>query len=108
MQQEKVDFLVAVGEKLCNLDSTPEMQKLEGLTDASVSAKTEPNHAWDDGDQNFVDIVATMVGLQRRICPSHEPFEPVAVPPGQVEDQVACASLLIASHLNTKRVALQI
>ena len=64
MQREKLDFLVAVGEKLCNLDSTTEMQKLEGLTDASSSAKTEKNHEWDandDGSEEFVQMIAEMV-----------------------------------------------
>ena len=74
MQREKVDFLVAMGEKLCNLDSSNEMQKLEGLTDASSKTKTEKNHAWDGGDgatadsatnnqtpEEFLDMVAEMV-----------------------------------------------
>ncbi len=44
MQREKVDFLVALGEKLCHLESSAEMQKLEGLTDASGNTKTEKGH----------------------------------------------------------------
>ncbi len=61
MQREKLDFLVAVGEKLCNLDTSTEMQKLEGLTDASGNAKTEQNHSWDDNAEEFVHSVAEMV-----------------------------------------------
>ena len=34
----------------------------EGLTDASSNAKTEKNHAWDDGvTEEFVDSIALMV-----------------------------------------------
>jgi len=61
MQREKLDFLVAVGEKLCNMESTPEMQKLEGLTDASSGAKTEKNHQWEDSPEEFVEAIAQMV-----------------------------------------------
>ena len=64
MQREKLDFLTAVGEKLCNLDAkTTEMQKLEGMTDASANAKTEKNHKWDDTPEEFVDIVAESVSI---------------------------------------------
>ena len=61
MQREKVDFLVAVGEKLCNLEGSTEMQKLEELTDASNNVKSERNHRWDDSPEDFVDAVAEMV-----------------------------------------------
>ncbi len=61
MQREKVDFLVAVGEKLCNLETSNEMQKLEGLTDASNSAKTEKNHKWDEANEEFAQLLADMV-----------------------------------------------
>ena len=62
MQREKVDFLVAVGEKLCNMESgSTEMQKLEGLTDASNNVKTERNHRWDDADEDFVQTISQMV-----------------------------------------------
>ncbi|TRY78188.1 hypothetical protein TCAL_04263 [Tigriopus californicus] len=62
MQREKLDFLTAVGEKLCNLNaSTKEMQKLEGLTDSSSTAKTEKNHRWDDSPEEFVEIISRMV-----------------------------------------------
>ena len=64
MQREKLDFLTAVGEKLCNLDAkTPEMQRLEGLTDASANMKTEKNHKWDDSPEEFVDIVSEAVSV---------------------------------------------
>ena len=34
----------------------------EGLTDASSNAKTEKNHAWDEGvTEEFVDSIALMV-----------------------------------------------
>lgn len=66
MQREKIDFLVAVGEKLCNLDSSTEMQKLEGLTDASSNAKTESNHAWDaeDSPEEFLQMISQLVSDQ--------------------------------------------
>ena len=62
MQREKVDFLTAVGEKLCNLDgNSTEMQKLEGLTDASSNARTEKDHPWDTAPEEFVNPIAEMV-----------------------------------------------
>ena len=62
MQREKVDFLVAVGEKLCNMESgSTEMQKLEGLTDASNNVKSERNHRWDDVDEDFAETISEMV-----------------------------------------------
>ena len=63
MQREKVDFLVAVGEKLCHLDTSTEMQRLEGLTDASANARDCPNHRWDDAPEEYVEDIAQMVGL---------------------------------------------
>lgn len=65
MQKEKLDFLVAVGEKLCHMESSPEMQRLEGLTDASSGSKTEKNHKWDSGsNEEFADIVSEMIANQ--------------------------------------------
>ncbi len=67
MQREKIDFLVAVGEKLCNLDSSPEMQKLEGLTDASTQSKTEKAHKWDgDVPEEFIHHISVMVRKKLR------------------------------------------
>ena len=61
MQREKIDFLVAMGEKLCNLDTSNEMQKLEGLTDASKKTKTEKEHQWDDAPEEYLDTISEMV-----------------------------------------------
>ena len=36
---DKVDFLIAMGENLIQMKSCNDMQKLEGLTDASANAK---------------------------------------------------------------------
>lgn len=68
MQREKVDFLVAVGEKLCHLDTSTEMQKLEGLTDKSNTAKDEKNHDWDNAPDDHVNIVSEMVSLKYFLC----------------------------------------
>lgn len=43
MQREKVDFLVAVGEKLCNMDSSTEMQKLEGTNKSGQEVQGHQN-----------------------------------------------------------------
>ena len=43
----KVDQLIAVGENLIQMKSSNDMQKLEGLTDASSNAKSDPAHNLD-------------------------------------------------------------
>ena len=45
--QAKVDTLIAMGENLIQMKSCNDMQKLEGLTDASSNAKTDPPHMFD-------------------------------------------------------------
>ena len=40
----QVDQLIAVGENLIQMKSSNDMQKLEGLTDASSNAKSDPSH----------------------------------------------------------------
>ncbi len=44
-----------------NQDTSPEMQKLEGLTDASSNTKTEKAHRWDDAPEDFVADISVMV-----------------------------------------------
>ena len=39
-----MDQLIAVGENLIQMKSSNDMQKLEGLTDASSNAKSDPTH----------------------------------------------------------------
>ena len=40
----QVDQLIAVGENLIQMKSSNDMQKLEGLTDASSKAVCDPSH----------------------------------------------------------------
>ncbi|CAB4069978.1 unnamed protein product [Lepeophtheirus salmonis] len=61
MQREKLNFLIALGEKLCRMESSPELQKIEGLTDASSKMKTEKNIEWDDGNEDFINVISEMV-----------------------------------------------
>ena len=42
-----MDQLIAMGENLIQMKSSTDMQKLEGLTDASANAKSEPDHNLD-------------------------------------------------------------
>ena len=44
---DQVDQLIAMGENLIQMKSSTDMQKLEGLTDASANAKSEPDHNLD-------------------------------------------------------------
>ena len=50
---DKVDMLIALGENLIQMKSSTDMQKLEGLTDASANAKSEPSHNLDSNNLEF-------------------------------------------------------
>ena len=50
---DKVDMLTALGENLIQMKSSTDMQKLEGLTDASANAKSEPDHNIDSSNLEY-------------------------------------------------------
>ena len=50
---DKVDMLIALGENLIQMKSSTDMQKLEGLTDASANAKSEPAHNLESNNLEF-------------------------------------------------------
>ena len=54
---EKVDFLIAMGENLIQMKSSTDMQKLEGLTDASTNAKTDPAHNFESNSLEFTQHI---------------------------------------------------
>ena len=58
---EKVDLLIAMGENLIQMKSSNDMQKLEGLTDASSNAKTDPPHNLDSNSLELTHHVSEMI-----------------------------------------------
>ena len=57
-QREKVDFLVAVGEKLCNLDANEDTRKLENTKNCSL---LEPTKNWDEMPEEYATMASEMV-----------------------------------------------
>ena len=53
LPQDKLDTLIAMGENLIQMKSSNDMQKIEGLTDASANAKSEPSHNLDSKNHEF-------------------------------------------------------
>ena len=58
LQREKVDFLVAVGEKLCNLEATEESRALESQN-ACVFA--EAPKKWDEMPEDMATTMSQLV-----------------------------------------------
>ena len=50
-------MLIAMGENMIQMRSSTDMQKLEGLTDASANAKSEPSHNLDSNNLEFVQHI---------------------------------------------------
>ena len=57
-QREKVDFLVAVGEKLCNLEANEDTRKLENIKNCSL---LEPTKNWDEMPEEYATMASEMV-----------------------------------------------
>ena len=57
-QREKVDFLVAVGEKLCNLEANEDTRKLENIKNCSL---LEPAKNWDEMPEEYATMASEMV-----------------------------------------------
>ena len=61
---DKVDFLIAMGENLIQMKSSTDMQKLEGLTDASTNAKTDPAHNFESSSLEFTQHIRNTNSFQ--------------------------------------------
>ena len=64
VSKEKLDFVVAFGENIMNLPTSQEIQRLEGLTDASAHAKDQPFHQFNDSSEEFVSLISEMVAKE--------------------------------------------
>ena len=60
-QREKVDFLVAVGEKLCNLEANEDTRKLENIKNCSL---LEPTKNWDEMPEEYATMASEMVSFK--------------------------------------------
>ena len=58
LQREKIDFLVAVGEKLCNLEATEDSRMLEGV---NACVFTEQPKNWDEMPEEFATTMSQVV-----------------------------------------------
>ncbi len=58
MQIEKVDFLVALGEKLCNLDPNEDTTKLGEISECVFK---EPTVAWDEIPEEYATLASEVV-----------------------------------------------
>ena len=67
LPQDKVDFLIAMGENLVQMKSSTDMQKLEGLTDASANAKSDPAHNFESNSLEFTQHIRNMACNHQRI-----------------------------------------
>ena len=67
LPQDKVDFLIAMGENLVQMKSSTDMQKLEGLTDASANAKSDPAHNFESNSLEFTQHIRNMACNHHRI-----------------------------------------
>ena len=57
-QKEKIDFLIAVGEKLCNLDANEDTRRLEQPRSCSIN---EPSSNWDEFSEEYAAIASQIV-----------------------------------------------
>ena len=69
----QVDQLIAVGENLIQMKSSNDMQKLEGLTDASSNAKSDPSH--NLGSSNHEASHHIRSGMMTGLCICHIFFQ---------------------------------
>ena len=72
-QREKVDFLVAVGEKLCNLEANEDTRKLENIKNCSL---LEPTKNWDEMPEEYATMASEMVSFkfQKLYTPTNDYF----------------------------------
>ena len=64
MQREKVDFLMAVGEKLCRLSGTESTEHLARVRSGDSQEPAASERRWDDAPEEYIAILADMVGFQ--------------------------------------------
>ena len=68
MQREKVDFLLAVGEKLCRLSGTESTEHLARVRSGDVHESPTVDRRWDDAPEEFIGILADMVSQSIKKC----------------------------------------
>ena len=56
--KEKVDFLIAVGEKLCNMEANEDTRRLEATTNCVF---IEHNSNWDEMPEEYATMASQMV-----------------------------------------------
>jgi hypothetical protein len=64
MQREKVDFLLAVGEKLCRLSGTESTEHLARVRSGDDHEAPTVDRRWDDAPEEFSAILADMVSQE--------------------------------------------
>ena len=60
-QREKIDFLVAVGEKLCNLEANEDSRRLENNKTCAI---IEPNKNWDEMPEEYATMASEIVSIR--------------------------------------------
>ena len=58
MQKEKLDFLIAVGEKLCNLEPNEDSRR---LSENNTCVFVEPTTHWDEMPEEFATTASQIV-----------------------------------------------
>ena len=61
MQREKVDFLLAVGEKLCRITGAESTENLARATSGDNREPSTNDRRWDDAPEEYLAIIADMV-----------------------------------------------
>ena len=61
MQREKVDFLLAIGEKLCRFTGAESTENLSRVTSGDVREASTHDRRWDDAPEEYLAIIADMV-----------------------------------------------
>ena len=61
MQREKIDFLLALGEKLCRLSGTESTEHLARVTSGDSRESPTVDRRWDEAPEEYLSIIANMV-----------------------------------------------
>ena len=61
MQREKVDFLLAIGEKLCRITGTESTEQLARVRSGDKHDSVSVDRRWDDAPEEYIAVLADMV-----------------------------------------------
>ena len=61
MQREKIDFLLALGEKLCRLSGNESTEHLARVTSGDSRESPTVDRRWDDAPEEYLSVIANMV-----------------------------------------------